>query len=257
LKRSISILAFLLAWSLAVAGVPAASAQSNAANAPAAPQVNAQPASAQPTSSNGTFLTPQTAKSDNLAAAEQEDDSSVYRHSASVRAIGRWFHLDPEQAARTFEFLNFAILAGAVLFFVFKKMPGLLRERRESIQKQLADARTATEQANARLKAVEERFARLDQDIAAIRTQAEQESAAEEERIKASLEAERRRIISSAEQEIAAAASSARRDLKRFAAGLAVDRATTMISLNTEDDRSLVRQFAEEIRTESRNGRQS
>jgi F-type H+-transporting ATPase subunit b len=252
LKRSVSIPAFLLALSLGAACAPAALAQTNPSNAPATSQVNAQPPS-----SNGTFLTPQTAKSNNLAAAEEEDDKSVYRHSPSVRAIGRWLHLDPEQAARVFEFLNFAILAGAVLFFLFKKMPGLLRERRENIQKQLVDARKATEEANARLKAVEERFARLDQDIAAIRQQAEQESAAEEERIKASLETERRRIVSSAEQEIAAAAASARRDLKRFAAGLAIDRATKMISLNAEDDRSLIRYFAEEIRTESRNGRQS
>jgi F-type H+-transporting ATPase subunit b len=261
-KRFASIYAFLLALSLAVlsfavltfgvTGSKALFAQSTSAGPAPAPQADSQPKS-----SNDTFLSPRTARSENLAAAEDEDDNAVYRHSPSVRAVGRWLHLDQEQAARVFEFLNFGILAAAVLFFLFKKMPGMLRERRENIQKQLVEARTATEQANARLKAVEERFARLDQDIAAIRQQAEQESAAEEARIQASLETERQRIVSSAEQEIAAAAAAAQRDLKRFAAGLAVDRATRMISLNAEDDRSLIRHFAEELRTESRNGSHS
>jgi F-type H+-transporting ATPase subunit b len=252
LKRSASIYAFLLALSLVAAAPLGLFAQSNS-GAPAA----AQHADSRPKSSNGTFLAPRTAKSGNLVAAEDEDDNSVYRHSPSVRALARWLHLGQEQAARVFEYLNFGILAAALLFFLLKKMPGVLRGRRENIQKQLVEARTATEQANARLKAVEERFARLDEDIAAIRKQAEQESASEEARIKASLETERQRIISSAEQEIAAAASAARRELKRFAAGLAVDRAASMISLNAEDDRSLVRHFAEEIRAEARNGGRS
>jgi F-type H+-transporting ATPase subunit b len=145
-------------------------------------------------------------------------------------------------------------LAGVGLYFLFKMMPGLLRSRREQIQKQLVEARAATEEANARLKAVEEKLARLDQDIANIRKQAEIEAAGEETRIKATIETERQRIVASAEQEIAAASSAARRALKRYVAELAVDRAASMISLNAEDDRSLLRQFGEHLGAESRNG---
>jgi F-type H+-transporting ATPase subunit b len=250
----------LLAQNQPATGSPANGSKvpESTSSAPTVPDgAAAQPANSQSQSPTGTFLTPRTAKSGNLAAAEAEDDTSVYRHSPSVRAVGRWFHLDEEQASRTFEYFNFALLAGTLLFFLFKKMPAVLRSRRQEIQKHLLDARTATEEASARLKAVEERFARLDQDIATIRKQAEEEGAAEEERIKTLIEKERLRIITSAEQEIAAAGSSARRELMRFAAGLAVDRASSLISLNVEDDRALIRQFVAEIGAGTHGGGQN
>ena len=50
------------------------------------------------------------------ADTEQETGDDVYRHSASVKLLARWLHLDKESAARLFEYLNFAILAGAILF---------------------------------------------------------------------------------------------------------------------------------------------
>jgi F-type H+-transporting ATPase subunit b len=133
-------------------------------------------------------------------------------------------------------------------------LPGMMRARREAIQKQLVEARAATEQANARLAAVEQRFARLDREIAAIRAHAEQDGAAEESRIKALMEAERQRIIASAEQEIAAAASAARRELKRFAGALAIDRAVKRISLDESGDRALMRQFVQDLGEEARLG---
>lgn len=250
---------FVLAGSLAIGAQTAPPATAAAPQAEAArqqPQGQSLPAARrQPHDpSDGNFLTPQTEQSHNLVAAEDEDDNAVYRHSASVRAIGRWFHLAPEPAARLFEFLNFAILFGALLFFLVKYLPGMMRARREAIQKQLMEARTATEQANARLAAVEQKFARLDQEIASIRTHAEQESAAEETRIKALMEAERQRIIASAEQEIAVAASAARRELKRFAGALAIDRAAKKISLDESGDRALLRQFVQDLGQEARFG---
>jgi F-type H+-transporting ATPase subunit b len=184
-----------------------------------------------------------------------ELDTSIYRHSASVRAIGRLLHLDQENAAELFEYLNFAILVVAVLYLFLKYLPKIFRERRERLQQQLIEARNATEQAKERLRAVEAQFARLDQEIAKIRAQAEQDGSAEEARIKALIETERERIIASAEQEISAAAAAARRDLKRFAADLAVDRAERMISLSEEGDQALLRQFAGNLSEESRNGR--
>ncbi len=190
----------------------------------------------------------------NLVREEDEEDTSAYRHSASVRAVGKWFHLDPDSAARVFEYVNFALLAGAILFFLLRSMPGILRTRRETLQKQLVEARTATEEANARLAAVEQRFARLEDEIAKIRAQAEQEGAAEEARMKDLIETERQRVVSSAEQEIAAAAATARRQLRRFAGELAVDRAAQMISLSEDGDRILVRQFVQELGDQPRNG---
>jgi F-type H+-transporting ATPase subunit b len=94
----------------------------------------------------------------------------------------------------------------------------------------------------------------LDEEIAAIRSQAEREGVAEEARMKALIEDERQRIVASAEQEIAAAALTARRELKRFAAELAINRARQMVSVDDASDLALVRQFTQELGEGARNG---
>jgi F-type H+-transporting ATPase subunit b len=161
-------------------------------------------------------------------ATEQETGEDVYRHSASVKLIGRWLHLDKEAAARLFEYLNFAILAGAVLFALLKYLPKTFRAQREDIQHRLVEARTATEQANQRLAAIEQRLSRLDEEVAA--------------------------IMEAVSRDIAAASSSAQRDLKRFVAGLAVDRAAQRIALTEDDDRALVQEFSKSLSQQIRNG---
>jgi F-type H+-transporting ATPase subunit b len=183
---------------------------------------------------------------------ELESGDDLYRHSSSVRLLGRWLHLDKESAARLFEYLNFAILAGAILFALLKYLPKTFRANREGIQHRLLDARTATEQAHQRLAAIEQRLARLDEEISVISRQAEKDSVDDEARIKASIEEERRRIVDAASKDIAAAASAAQRDLKRFAAGLAVDRAAQRLVLTEDDDRALLQEFAQSLSQHTR-----
>jgi F-type H+-transporting ATPase subunit b len=193
----------------------------------------------------------QTASTPRADAAEhgsgQDEGNDVYRHSTSVQLLARWLHMDKESAARLFEYLNFAILAGAILYALSKYLPKRFRENRKNIQQRLLDARTATEQAHERLAAIEQRLGRLDEEIAAIRKQAEKDSVEDEARIKATIEEERRRIVDATSKDIAAASSAAQRDLKRFAAGLAVDRAAQRIVLTEDDDRGLLQEFAQSL----------
>jgi F-type H+-transporting ATPase subunit b len=185
---------------------------------------------------------------------DEETGDDVYRHSASVKTLARWLHVDKETAARLFEYLNFAVLAGAVLFAMLKFLPKTFRANREDIQHRLVEARTATQQANERLAAIEQRLARLDEEIAAIAKQAEKDSVEDEARIKASIETERERIVGAVSRDIAAASSAAQRDLKRFAAELAVDRATQRMTLSEDDDRALVQEFSQSLSQQARNG---
>jgi F-type H+-transporting ATPase subunit b len=187
-------------------------------------------------------------------STEQETGEDVYRHSGSVKLLASWLHLDKETAARLFEYLNFAVLAGAVLFALLKFLPKTFRANREDIQHRLVEARTATQQANDRMAAIEQRLARLDEEIAAIAKQAEKDSVEDEARIKASIETERERIVEAVSRDIAAASSAAQRDLKRFAAELAVDRATQRIALSEDDDRALVQEFSQSLAQQARNG---
>jgi F-type H+-transporting ATPase subunit b len=206
-------------------------------------QAPPQPQSAPP-SGDSSFISQKTASSQNLAKAEEEDEEYAFKHSASVRAFAHLFHLSPETASTIFWALNFLILVIFIGYFMVKLLPKMFRERRQAIQKQLVEARVATEQAQERLRVVEERLGRLDSEIAAVREHAEADSAGDEARIRAAIEEERKKIVSSAEQEIAAAGAAAERRLRRFAAELAVERATARLAITEEDDRALVREFS-------------
>jgi F-type H+-transporting ATPase subunit b len=190
-------------------------------------------------------------------ADEPEEGENVYRHSGTVKFLARWLHVDKETAAEVFEYFNFAVLAGAILITLGKFLPKTFRANREDIQHRLVEARTATKEANERLAAIEQRLARLDEEIAAITKQAEKESADDEARIKASIDAERERIVKGINRDIAAAASAAQRDLKSFVAGLAVDRAGQRLALSEVDDQSLIDEFTQSLGHQSRNGGQN
>ncbi|HEV2645034.1 MAG TPA: ATP synthase F0 subunit B [Acidobacteriaceae bacterium] len=186
------------------------------------------------------------------AAQAQENDKEVdetdaYRHSASVRWIGAKLGWDANRSADVFEWLNFAVLAVFVLWGLAKVLPKTLRGRTEKIQKHLADARTATEEARGRLGAVEDRLARLDGEIAAMRAQSETDSARDEVRIKASVEEETKKILAAAEQEIAAATLHAQKQLQQHAAELAIEQAARKLVVSAETDRLLVQGFAERL----------
>jgi F-type H+-transporting ATPase subunit b len=196
---------------------------------------------------NGTFITQKTATTQNLAQAEQEDEEYVFKHSASVRTVGRWLHLSPDQASMVFWGFNFLILAGVLGYALLKGLPKAFRNRRQLIERQLVEARAATEQANVRLRSVEERLARLDTEIAGIREATERETARDEQRMKAAMEEERRKIVASAEQEIDSAGAAAERRLRQFAARLAVERAEARMHLTEAEDRALIRDFAARV----------
>lgn len=227
---------FLLAASVAPAFAQTAAAP---ATHPAAAQSTA-PAQ----TDNGTFIDQKTASSQNLAKAEQEDEEYAFKHSGSVRAFAKLFHLSPETASTIFWALNALVLLVVVGYFLAKALPKAFRGRRELLSRQIVEARTATEQANERLRVVEERLGRLGSEIEAVRAQAERDSANDEIRIKQAMEEEKQKIVASAGQEIAAAGAAAERQLRRFAAGLAVDRATARLNLTDGDDRALIQEFA-------------
>jgi F-type H+-transporting ATPase subunit b len=178
---------------------------------------------------------------------QEEDENDQYRHSDTVRALGAKLGLNAEQAATAFTVLNFAVLAALIGWFLVKNLPKTFRDRNTTLQKQLVDARTATEEASARLNSVEDRLSKLDGQIAAMRVQAEKDSAHDEERIKASVEDDKKKILAAAEQEIAAATATAQRQIQQYAAELAIEQAARKLVVTAETDRLLVQNFAQRL----------
>lgn len=178
---------------------------------------------------------------------EAEDGANTYRHSPMVQTLAHFFGLSTEVMARIFEALNFIILMAAIVWFLARHLPKTLRNREQRIQTELTQARTATEDANRRLAGVEERLARLDEDIAAIKIQAEQETVAEEVRLRSTLEQEKQSILAAAGQEIASASANAQRQLKNMAAELIIEHARRQMAVTAETDRSLLEGFLTDL----------
>jgi F-type H+-transporting ATPase subunit b len=178
---------------------------------------------------------------------EVKDENDEYRHSAAVQKLGKMVGLNADQAATAFTIFNFVILAFGIGFVMLKTLPKAFRARNSAIQKQLVDARTATEEASARLNSVEARLAKLDDQIAEMRSHAEADATKEEQRIRASVEEEKSKILAAAEAEIQSATAAARRDIQQFAAGLAIEQAARKLVVTAETDRLLVENFARHL----------
>jgi F-type H+-transporting ATPase subunit b len=178
---------------------------------------------------------------------QETDENEAYRHSATVRALGAKLGMNPEQAATVFTVSNFIVLVLLVGWFLIRTLPKVFRNRNTAIQKHLVDARTATEEASIRLNSVEARLGKLDEQIAAMRAQAEKDAKADEQRIKASVEEEKHKILTAAEQEIASATVNAQRQIQQYAAELAIGQAAKKLVVSAETDRLLVQQFARRL----------
>jgi F-type H+-transporting ATPase subunit b len=181
------------------------------------------------------------------ANTKEVDENDEYLHSPAVRALGAKLGMNAEQAATAFTVANFLVLAVLVGWLLVKTLPKTFRDRNTAIQRHLVNARTVTEEARARLSSVEERLSKLDDQIAAIRAQAEKDSALDEQRIKAGVEDEKQKILAAAEQEIKAATSLAQRQIQRYAAELAIDQAAHKLVVTAETDRLIVQNFARRL----------
>ena len=178
---------------------------------------------------------------------QESSENDEFLHSPAVRKLGAMIGLNAEQAATAFTVANFLVLAALVGWFLAKTLPKTFRNRSTAIQKDLVDARTATEEASARLSVVEERLSKLDDQIAAMRAQAEKDSVKDEQRIRASVEEDKKKILATAEQEIAAATALAHRQIQQYAAELAIDQAARKLVVTAETDRLLVQRFASRL----------
>ena len=177
------------------------------------------------------------------AESPEEAQSNAFRHTGLVLSAAKALNLPVEVVARSFEFINFAIIALAVLIPLSRIFPKIIRKRSQTVRHDIDSARKMTEDANARLSAIESKLSGLDVEIAAIRSQVEQESKQDEVRIKATIGEESARIVAAAEQEIGVAAAQATRGLRHFAADLAIEQAAKQLVLTPENDRALIAEF--------------
>jgi F-type H+-transporting ATPase subunit b len=129
-----------------------------------------------------------------------------------------------------FKWINFAIVAAALIWLSGKVLPPTFRANAEKISSTITKAQAAKAKAESKLRDAEQRLAHLEEEVRGLREQAQQDAAAEAERIRALAKSDAAKVALSAKVEIEAAERAARIELKTLAAKLAVDGAEALLA---------------------------
>ena len=227
----------VLVWALwgqpAGAAVQGPSGPRAAADAPAA---QAEPVAARPA---GESAAEGAARPGAQAgeARHAEGGEGAAAHGESVWAVvGRLF--------------NFALLAGALVYFLRSPLMAYLDERRVQVRGQLAKAAELKAEAGAEMSAIDAKIGGLPGELEALKRRGAEEIAAEEARIRAQAESERQRLLDQAKREIATALRIAERDLKKRAGELAVTVATERVkrTITDADQARLVERYVAQVK---------
>jgi len=166
-----------------------------------------------------------------------------------VHAAEEGGNASTEHATEIFKWINFAIVAGVILWVFGKLLPSKFRANAETISSAITKATAAKAAADAQLREAETKLANLEKEVAELRALAESESAAEVVRIRAATQSDAKKISAAASAEIEAAERAARLELKAIAAKLAVDGAESLLAqqLTPAAQESLVNNFVKSL----------
>ncbi|HEV3220815.1 MAG TPA: ATP synthase F0 subunit B [Candidatus Acidoferrales bacterium] len=158
---------------------------------------------------------------------------------------------DPAESpiGAVFKWLNFAVVIGAIGYFVAKKAPPYFRGHADQIASAIESAQAAKAEADRQLREAEAGLARLDTETAAMREALKKEFEDEAQRLRLAGKQEIERIDRAADVEIAAALRLALLDLRELAAQLATARAAALVAQQMTPDRRamLIQRFVEEL----------
>jgi F-type H+-transporting ATPase subunit b len=167
----------------------------------------------------------------------------------SARAAEEGGNAAAERATEIFKWINFAIVAGVIVWVFGKKLPPVFRKKAEAIGSAISTATSAKAVADAQLRDAETRLTNLQKEVAELRIIAEREATSEIARLRAATQSDAQKIAAAAKAEIEAAERAARLELKALAANLAVDGAETLLAtqLTPQVQESLISTFVKSL----------
>jgi F-type H+-transporting ATPase subunit b len=134
-----------------------------------------------------------------------------------------------QSAENLFKWINFALVAGAIVWLCLKKGPGFFGRRADVISADIQKSTEAKKQADLQLRDSETKLQNLEKEVADLRVSAQRESAAEADRIRNLTVTDEQKIAVAGKAEVDAAERAARLELKALAANLAVNGAESLL----------------------------
>jgi F-type H+-transporting ATPase subunit b len=128
--------------------------------------------------------------------------------------------------------INFGILAGGFYYFGKAPVASALRERRDSIAKEIENAQRMKREAEARAKVYEEKLAHLEDEVRAAREALVRVGEAERDRIMAEVDAKAERMRKGAEFLVEQEMKQLRQDMLRQTVDAAVTAAESLLRGN-------------------------
>jgi len=147
------------------------------------------------------------------------------------------------------KWLNFAIVFGAIAYFVVKTGGPAFRARAEKIAGAIGEAARAREAAEQQRRDVQQKMVNLANEVADMRTAAKHDADAEAARLREMAKSEAEKIEKIAQAEIAASERAARMELKGIGARLAVEHAKAMLKreMTPHHETQLFKAFVDEL----------
>jgi ATP synthase F0 subunit b len=170
---------------------------------------------------------------------------ALFLAAEQPEAIGFWKNPD------IWRILNLLIFVFFLIYILRSKVRigHFFSNRAALIVKELEKAKLDKQESEQRLAELEARLAKLDQEVAEIRVQAERESALEAERIRETAAADAEKIKLTAQREIDGAMKAARGELRAFVANQSIALAESMIrgEIRSEDNTRMVNKYIDEL----------
>ena len=209
---------------------PAVALAATGQSAPAAPPASAVPA---PTAA----AAPETHPAADAPAAAHAEAAPRGEKAAESHEGGDEAHGSPWGFIG--KIVNFAILVGALVYFLRAPIAKYLGDRGVQIRSDLTTAARLTEEARAQVAALDARLQQLPGEIASLRARGQDEIAAEDARIRAEAQTDRERILDETKREIDLQLRLAHRELVTHAADLAIQIARGRVAERITDDDQL------------------
>ena len=172
-----------------------------------------------------------------VAVAQEHKPESAAHEETIAQSIGKW--------------LNFLALVAILYMFLKRglKVDQKFKSNFEEIQRSIEIARQAKEEAENRLKELEERMTRMNDEVAGIKETASREAEAERKRILESAQREAERIVEFAHREIDTEVRMARKELRRHVADLAVAESRKIIQteMNDQDQNRILESYIKDF----------
>ena len=169
--------------------------------------------------------------------------------AAGAHAAEEGGNATTQRATELFKWINFAIVALALIWVFARALPAKFRQNADNISSAIAKATVAKAEADRLMSDAEARLVRMPQEIAELRASAQREGAAEAERIRGVTRNDIEKVSLAAKAEIEAAERAARLRLRVIAANRAVDGAQSLLAkeLTPKTQESLVNSFVESL----------